>query len=235
MSRPREPPVVSAKCALRAASRKGFSLVEMLFALGIFSLFVGGMFAIFGRGYQAFHFLSARQSVQGELLRLKAVMGEDFGKTHYRSIGSYQRDLTLGEEEVSRDTVCCLTLDDWANVNNFRDPTSIPLWNRYVVYRTTLDSEGKLERLVVAPEGEVPFRVRSMLNLGSFDDPIVNRKTLSTKIKSFDCRLDGYLQKVVVTLVISDGGGKRGLDSQEAKESFKAEFSWVPYNTVPKL
>lgn len=209
--------------------------MEMLFALGIFSLFIGGMFAIFSRGYQAFHFLSARQSVQGELLRLKAVMGSDFGKTHYRSVGSFQRDITLGDEEVSRDIACCLALDDWTDPDNFRDPTSIPLWNRYIVYRSSLEPEGQLERLVVAPEGEVPFRVRPMLDLDDFDAPIKSEKVLSSKVKSFDCRVEGYLQKVIVTLVIVDGGGKRGLDSQDSKESFKAEFSWLPHNTVPKL
>ena len=217
------------------AKSRGFSLVELLFALGIFSLFMGGMFSIFGRGYQAFHFLSSRQSVQGELLRLKTMMGEDFGKTHFRSVGSFQRETDLGEEQVSRDIACCLTLDDWTDSANFRDPTSIPLWNRYVIYRASMDPEAKLERLIVAPEGDVPFRVRPMLELENFDAPIKSEKILSSRVKSFDCRVDGYLQKVIVTLVLSDGGGKRGLDSNSAKESFKVEFSWLPYNTVPKL
>ncbi len=214
---------------------RGFSLPELLFGLGIFSLFLGGMFALFGRGYQAFHFLSTRQSVQSDLLRLKTVLGEDFGKTHVRSVGATEREILVDSETVSRDIACCLTLDDWRHRDNFREPEGIPLWNRYIVYQSSLDIEGRLERLVVAPEEAVPFRVRPLLELDNLKDPIKNRQTLSNNIKSFDCRVDGYLQKVVVTLVLSDGGGRRGLDSNSAKESFKAEFSWLPHNTVPKL
>lgn len=219
----------------RRSRPPGFSMLEMLFALGVFSFFLAGMFAIFSRGYQAFHFLSTRQSLQGELLRLKSVMGDDFAKTHYRSIGTYPQELPLGTGAVSRDIVCCLTLDDWTLTENFRDPTSIPLWNRYVVYRASLDEQGQLERLVVAPEEEVPFRVRPMANLFNLEAPITSRRVLSSKVKSFSCRVDGYLQKVVVSLELSDGGGQRGLDWQSAKESFKAELSWIPGNTVPKL
>lgn len=215
--------------------RRGFSLPELLFGLGIFSLFLGGMFALFGRGYQAFHFLSTRQSVQSDLLRLKTVLGEDFGKTHVRSVGVTERETLVEGETVSRDIACCLTLDDWRESSNFRDPEGIPLWNSYIVYQTTLDEESSLERLVVAPDEAAPFRVRPLLGLDNLEDPIKGRQTLSSNVKSFDCRVDGYLQKVVVTLVLSDGGGRRGLDSNSAKESFKAEFSWLPHNTVPKL
>ena len=217
------------------ASLRGFSLPELLFGLGVFSLFLVGMFALFGRGYQAYHFLSTRQSVQSDLLRLRAVLGDDFGKTHYRSVGSLQREILIDGDTVSRDIACCLSLDDWSRSENFRVPEGIPLWNRYIVYRSSLDNEGRLERLVVAPKDDPPFRVRPMLGLDNLEAPVKSLQTLSTSIRHFECRVDGYLQKVVVTLVLSDGGGKRGLDSGDAKETFKAEFSWLPHNTVPKL
>ncbi len=211
------------------------SLTELLLALGIFSIFLVGMFGLFTRGYQAFHFLNTRQSLQNQILHLKAILSDDFARTHYRSFGFLARTVTVSGREVSRDNACCLGLNDWNDPENFREPAAVPLWNRYAVYQTSLENEGRLERLAVSPTDPPPLRIRPLAGLDAFADPIVHRQLLSDNLLSFEARGDRYLEKVNIRLELLKEGGKRGLDGNKANESFKVDFQFNPRNTIPRL
>lgn len=211
------------------------SLPELLLGFGIFMLFLGGVFGLFTRGYQAFHFLTDRQSIQGQLLRLRSVMEADFRMSHFRSVGREQRSLTVQGQEVRRDLACCLILDNWQNPDNYRETTGIPLWNRYAVYLSDLDEEGQLQRLVVAPDRAVPLRVRPLQELAALAEPVTSRQLLSSNLRAFSCEADRYKQEVAVSFELSREGGQRGVDYRRTEESFKAVFHWTPNNTVPRF
>lgn len=211
------------------------SLPELLLGFGIFLLFLGVVFGIFTRGYQAFHFLTDRQSIQGQILRLKGVMEADFRMSHFRSVGKQQRSIVLDGQEVRRDSACCLILDSWQNPNNYRDPTGIPLWNRYAVYQSTTEAEGQLKRLVVAPDLAIPLRVRPLKEMEPLAEPVVGRQLLSSNLKEFSCEPDRYLQEVVISFELRQVGGQRGVDYRKTDEAFKAVFHWTPNNTVPRF
>lgn len=213
---------------------RGFSLPELLLGFGIFMLFLGVVFGLFTKGYQAFHFLNTRASVQGEALRLKSVLEADFRMTHYRSIGREHRDVLVEGQNKDRDQACCLILDDWLDTANYRDATGIPLWNRYAVYQTSLEPEGRLERFVVGPLGTVPMRVRPLENLSVLAEPR-GRQLLTSNLVSFTCQGDVYRQDVEVTFELKESGGRRGLDQNATGETFKAVFRWTPNNTVPRF
>jgi hypothetical protein len=210
-------------------------LPELLLGFGIFLLFLGGVFSFFSRGYQAFHFLTTRQSVQGQALRLKTVLEADFHLTHYRSIGVERRTVTVAGQPAERDDACCLILDDWQSPSNYRGATGIPLWNRYAVYQTGEAARGRLERLVLAPGTPAPLRVHPLANLSSPAGSVSGRQLLTTSLKSFSCELDAYRQEVVISFELEETAGKRGLDQNTTDESFKAVFHWTPNNTVPRF
>jgi hypothetical protein len=213
----------------------GTTLLELLLGFGVFMLFLGGMFALFTHGYQAFHFLSARQGVQGELLRLKTVLQADLGATHFRSLGVQQRTTSVGAESVRRDQVCCLTLRDWKDPASYDSELSIPLWDRYVVYRASLEKPS-LTRLSVQPNDPIPFRIRPLegfMTIG--EETAVSQTVLSSQVRSFACELDRAMQEVVVTFLLESVGGKRGLDESTVGERFEAKLRWTPSNTVPRF
>lgn len=214
--------------------RRGFTLPELLLGFGIFLTFLGVVFGLFTKGYQAFHFLNTRASVQGEALRLKSVLEADFRMTHFRSVGHEHREVAVDGESKDRDQACCLILDNWQNPANYRDSSGIPLWNRYAVYQTSMDPVGRLERFVVGPIGTVPMRVKPLENLTLLESPR-SQQLLSSNLVSFTCHGDVYRQDVEVGFELKETGGQRGLDANSTRETFKAVFRWTPNNTVPRF
>lgn len=207
----------------------------MVLGFGMFMLFLGGLFALFTRGYQAFHFLSARQGLQGEFLRMKSILQADLGQTHFRSIGIEQRTATVDAETVRRDQACCLSLRDWQSPSSYDPDLGIPLWDRYAVYQTST-TESTLSRLAAEPDEPVPYRIRPLDGFSTVPDATVKGRTvLTSHLRSFACELDRALQEITLTVVLESVGGKRGLDESLAKERFEAKLRWTPSNTVPRF
>lgn len=216
--------------------------MELLISLGIFLIAMGAMFLLFQKGYQSFVFLQERQSVQGQVLRISSALESDFRVTHLGSVGVEQGQTTVAGETQSRDRISCLGLSSWQDSANFAAGSGLPLWDQHVVYRASteasLDSDGRLERLVVRPES-VPtggLAVAPLGGLASLDeDVIVSRQALCQDVLSWDCQLDLAGQRVTQVLRLRRSGAQRGLDANSTQESFEARFSWLPKNTVPKL
>lgn len=220
---------------MKGGRQRGATLAELALGFGIFVFFLGALFALFTRGYQAFHFLSGRQGLQGEFLRAKSILQADLGCTHFRSIGLEQRTSLVGSDTVRRDQVCCLTLRDWQDPASYDVELGIPLWNRYAVYQTSLDGP-VLTRIAVEPDDALPYRIRPLDGFATIvDEYVTGRTELSSQLRSFACELDRGLQEITVTLVLESAGGKRGLDDNVSKELFEAKVKWTPSNTIPKL
>lgn len=217
-------------------SKGGFALPELLFALAIFSIFLVSIFGLFSRGYRAFNFLEDRQSIQGELLRLQNTLRSDFRLTHLSSVGVEVQNSTSFGQPVRRDNICCVTLDDWRDSNNFDPATSIPLWNRYYVYQCDTANVGRLERLLVDPGLPLPLRAQPLNGLGTIaGNQVVGRLLLSDNLESFECLRDTARQEVVQTVRLRKRGGRKGDGLKKADNVFEAEFRWIPINTVPRL
>jgi hypothetical protein len=215
------------------------SLPELIFGMSVFMLFLGGVFGLFTRGYQSFHFLQTRQSLQGEFLRIKSILQADFGRTHLRSIGIDPRTINVDGESLRRDQACCLILEDWASSDSYSPDMGLPLWDRHVIYRASTDtaSTGSLERLNVAPPDlPLPYRIRPLEGFATIvDEGVVNRQLLTSLIRSFECQVDPAMQQVRLAFELEGVGSKRGLDQTKVKERFQAEFQWLPSNTVPRF
>lgn len=220
---------------MRSPRPWGATLTELILGFGLFTFFMGGLFALFTRGYQAFHFLSARQGVQGEALRLKSVLQADLANTHFRSIGVEARQTTLEGQSLPRDQVCCLSLRDWQDPASYADDLGLPLWDRYVLYQTSLE-QTTLTRLTVEPPDPIPYRLRPLAGFGGItNENVVARSLLSSQVRSFRCQLDRALQEVSVTFVLQSQGGQRGLDASTRNDTLEAQLRWTPSNTVPRL
>lgn len=214
----------------------GATLPELVLGFGVFMLFLGGLFGLFTRGYQAFGYLSARQGVQGEMLRLKTLLQADFGATHFRSIGVEPRTASLESgDNARRDQACCLTLRDWRDPDSYSEDLALPIWDRYVVYQTSL-VEPTIVRLAVQPPLAPPYRIRPMANFATLtDENVVGRTRLSSRIRSFACELNRSSQEIEIEIVLEGDGVKRGVDASLGKRTVEARLRWTPSNTVPKL
>ena len=114
----------------------------------------------------------------------------------------------------------------------------LPLWDRHVIYRASTDiaSTGGLERLNVAPDLPLPYRIRPLEGFATItDEGVVNRQLLTSLLRSFECQVDPAMQQVRLAFELEAVGAKRGLDQTKVKERFQAEFQWLPSNTVPRF
>ena len=110
---------------------RGATIAELLVSVAIFSIALVGIFLIFRKSYQSYHFLEKRQSLQVEMLRLKALLKADFQLSHFRSIGVSTKTGSYEGKDVRRDNVSCLILDDWKLDSNYHPGTLAPRWNQY--------------------------------------------------------------------------------------------------------
>lgn len=214
-------------------SRGGTGLLEIIFAMSIFSMFLIGIFRLFSRSFQAYSFLESRQTLQGELLRIGHRMEADFRASHVASVG-IRREVSEPNGE-QRATVCCLGLDEWGVESNFTPDLRLPLWNQYIVYQSDTSEPGSLHRLLIEPS-TLPVKVGPLDSLESFpQDRVLDRLNLSKNLHSFDAAVDPNRQDVTLSLTLLRKGGARGLDSKASTETVEAQFNWVPVNTVPRL
>lgn len=217
----------------------GGTLIEMLVAIGIFLVATGAMFVLFQKGYQSFHFLEQRQSLQSQVLRITGALEADFRLTHFNSVGIDQDQTTVGSGTEPRDRVSCLGVDDWGNSANFSTGTGIPRWNQYAVYIATREEMGRLERVVFEPAGGALGSGLPVAPLGPManldPDRVQSRQMLCENVLAWDCWLEPTRLMVNQVLRLRKKGGRRGLDDMAAEESFEARFRWVPKNTVPRL
>lgn len=212
------------------------SLLETVLALSVFSFFLLTVFVLLNKGIGAFHFLQSRQSLHGEMQRVKILFEHDFRLTHLRSIGIDNRTTVAYEETVRRDNLCCLTVDDWRDNANIESETGLPLWNRYIVYQSSLEEDGSLRRLVVEPSQPVPVRIMPLEVLDSLSgDRVAGMVFVTDNLESLEGDRDLARQEVSLRIVLRKRGGARGLDAKRIDEVVEANFHWRPLNTVPRM
>ena len=215
-------------------SLRGGTLIEVLVSISVFMFVMAAVFVLFQKSYQSFHFLEQRQSVQSQVLRITSVLEADFRATHLVSIGIEPRQIAVGGQNVHRDFVSCLGLDDWLAADNFEPLYGIPIWNQYAVYLTDLQDTSTLQRVTVSRAPGPVTRLTGMASLDPAD--VKSRQTLCDNLLSLEASVDIASQTVEQIIRLrTRKGAQRGLASGASSESFEARFRWSPKNTIPKL
>lgn len=159
--------------------RRGFSLLEMMFSVGLFGLLMVMVFAFFEFGTRSFYLSTMRQGVQSDALRVITGLQKELKRTNRGTVSSADRTNAIINKD--RDAVSVGGLQDWSdrsNGNNFDLNSGLPKWNRYVIYYATVGPEkGTIYRLSVdpnpppeAPTPIDPLVLQSTIN----DDPNSN-------------------------------------------------------------
>ena len=175
------------------------------------------------------------------MLQIKGWLYADMDLTHLRSVAvDRQARVTINDKDYRRDLVSCLILDDWSDGDNYEDTTNMPLWNRYVVYSTTSDDEGKLERIVlnkaseILPGGFLPFRPLSEMRYLNRSE-VEKKHMLAENLLHFQCVVSDADQDIQFNVRLLRRSGARGTGVKRAAESFEGIFRISPRNTHPKL
>lgn len=222
----------------RVCAARGATVIELIVSVAIFAIALGGIFLLFRKGYQSYHYLEKRQSLQVEMLKIKAYLKADFQLSHFRSIdvttrvGTYVKTGTQGSEtmDVRRDNVSCLILDDWRNKSNYHNVTLAPRWNQYAAYITQADRT-TLVRRVFQTGSEFP--VQPLPSLTAYG--VVQSQLLSENLVSLEGELNFDSRDLLVEIELGRSLGSRGIDDKRSFESYEGIFRFTPLNTQPKL
>jgi type II secretory pathway pseudopilin PulG len=212
------------------SSRRGATIAELLVSVAIFSIALTGIFLLFRKSYQAYHYLEKRQSLQVELLRIKAQLKADFGLSHFRSLGATMKMGTFDGKDVRRDDVSCLILDDWRDESNYHNITRAPRWNQYVAYSTQRERT-TLTRLVFQDGSR--FQIQPLPSLTTYG--LVNSQLLTENLLSLEGEVNYNTRDLVLTIELGRYLGARGVDEKRVFENYQGVFRFSPKNTQPKL
>jgi prepilin-type N-terminal cleavage/methylation domain-containing protein len=136
---------------------RGFSLLELIVAMAIFSIVSALVFLFFRYGTRAFAKANARHGLQTEALRVAESIQKELKRSNRATVvpvNDASREMTVDGNTVHRDVLCFATLQDWRdrmNSNNFDLETRAPKWNRYMVYYATKEEKGRLFKLKIDP------------------------------------------------------------------------------------
>lgn len=162
----------------------GFSLIELVIAVGIFGILSILIFSFFRFGTRSFQAATNKQGLQLDALRAMESLQTELKRSNRASVtvlDGPSRTITAPVEgPVQRNGVSFLTLKNWqdkTNPNNFDLESQAPLWNRYLVFYATKDEIGQFIRVKAdpnpAPEGAIEM-VQDDLDLLLRDDPSLN-------------------------------------------------------------
>lgn len=212
------------------SDKRGATIIELLVSVSIFAIALSGIFLLFRKGYQSFHFLQSRQSLQVEMLRVKSILKADFDLSHFRSIGLNEKIGTYRGEDTPRHEISCLILDDWNKSENYAANTNIPIWNRYAYYNTSI-RETTLIREVLQKGSTL--NVQPITAKGSFS--VVNQQLLTKNLVSLEAHVNEDTRDLTVEIELGRLSVRRGVDEKVGEESFQGTFRFTAANTQPKL
>lgn len=231
----------------RRRSSSGLGLAEILVALGALGVIFGTVFLLFSYSLHGHRLLDARQGVQGDALKARANLENDFLQSHFDSVGVCRRTLNNQLEGSRRDVVCMLDLSNWNDPSLF-DEYGLPLWDRYVVYFATSDQEqGRLIRLELTPDpspapgaglpiAPLPTLVLAGIEFGPGSGlRVLNRQTILDHLETFAVTSDIATQLVSVELRNRRQDGARTGVTRPIDEAMEAVFEFDPLNTSPRL
>ena len=166
---------------MKSKRLRGFSLIELVFAMGIFGIISVLIFAFFRFGTRSFARANEKHGLQTDALRVAESLQLEMKRTNRSSVRIENINDTSDGEAVRRDVVSFISLQDWkakGDDHNFDRLTRAPLWNRYVVFYATSEDIGRLVRLRADPNPapNAPTKIPSAdLDNLHFDNPQLNK------------------------------------------------------------
>ncbi|MGE0488041.1 MAG: type II secretion system protein J [Vulcanimicrobiota bacterium] len=229
--------------------RRGFSLLELMFAVALFSLLMIMVFAFFQYATRSFQLASVRQGIQSDGLRVMNSLQSDLRRTAESTITLDPRlaTVTVNGTTPRRDAISLGGLYNWtdaSNTDNFDPGTGQPRWNRYIVYYATRNEEGAhLYKLVLepAPPPIAPIALPLVdLQDASRDDPSTNVfqgsspafVLLAKNVQEFS--LENKAGTIQVNVTLRERRGARPNSGQgSGEEVFELMTGVRPENTYP--
>lgn len=222
---------------------RGFGLLELLVSIASLAFIFGIVFLLFSYSVGGVAMLNARQGVQGDALKARIQLQQDFSLTHFDSVGVIRRD--LGGKR--RDVICCLSLSNWNDPTLFAN-NGLPLWDRMVAYYATTEAEGgRLIRAFLAPDPPSDLGFLRIAPLASNlldavaqgsspdDAQVLQRTQVVDGVEEFRCETDAASQIVRITAIGHRVSGQKADGVARTDERFEAVFELDPLNTSPRL
>jgi prepilin-type N-terminal cleavage/methylation domain-containing protein len=213
---------------------RGFTLIELIVAMGILGLLIIALFEVFDFGSKAFREANVRQNAQGALTRAYSVLRGELRRSHFRSISVLERATNVDDEEFRRDALSLGGLKDWHDPTNYDELNGVPRWNRFILFYGTLD--GKLARTTVDLDNgdfsPVPFYDLDPERYLK-DEPSANTgyqsgyRVISESLLEFRCTLNPGTDTVGVACTLR-------LTRQGRPGRSQFELEVFPQNTWPK-
>ena len=219
------------------SNRRGFTLIETLITLVVFSLLLVMIFGTFGMSTSIFQDTEVRQSTELQMKSIKLLLQRDLELGDFWFLNSVSRDQGDG---TFRDALAIGTLNDWDDASQFDPTTGRPTWNRYLVWYATQEDPGKMIRQVVGSGGAALTGPYLGLSTNINDEPSGNNdvtysRTLSDRVKDF--KIDSRLQNgtVEVKLRLESRGAGRPNSMERTVENLELTLSFRPRNTWPQI
>lgn len=230
--------------------RHGFSLIELIVAVGLFLGVSVLVFAFFRYGTRSFFKATQKHGMQTDALRTVESLQMELKRSAGASVlleNDSTRAVTVEGETVQRDVISFVTLKDFrdlTNSENFEPTTGVPLWNRYWIYYATMEEEGRMIRLKVdpdpAPQGPMPLLRSDFVRL-FYDNPQTNvfegetppYVVLAHNVYDFRLRRDGGTFEV--SLKLKEKHQKDAVEAGERRpyDYYEIKLTVTPENSFP--
>lgn len=217
--------------------KRGFSIVELLVAAGIFLALVAICFGSFEFGLKAAHTVNLRHNLQASASRVVLSLQNDLRRSSFASLSLEPR--TYGN--VRRDGLCTAAMSNWNDPAAFNPTYAIAAYDRFVVYYATTEEEAaRLIRSVYAvPRMTLPLRMEGFTpDTHMKDDPKGNGPgqlsyaTLCDEVREFSLT-DGGPGSVRAALTLHRSGTRMGGDKRH-DQSYQIVILVTLENSFPK-
>ncbi len=235
----------------RLRSRRGFTVVEALVTLGVFSVFLAILFLTIAWGFRSFSLAMARSDVTTEARRLTLYLERELRSSNYFSITTAKQPTSADR----RDGICFVSRDDWSSPGAFDALEGRPAWNRYFVYYATdKQPTGEFVRLVLDPASVKPEPPNDPIVAGPYPygpfagDPTLymlrnpltyvgpdleHLRVLASSVKSFEVKKLPTTQEIQMRFLLRQNGvmARRGNGDREGG-TFELQYRVKPQNTL---
>ena len=233
-------------------TKRGFSLLELMIAVGLFLGLSLLIFVFFRYGVRSFSKANQKHGMQTDALRTVVSLQVELKRSALASVlyeNGSSRALTVDGKLVQRDVISFATLKNFRDISsseNYDPDTGAPLWNRYWVYYATKDETGRMIRLKVdpdpAPEGPLPLLSDDFERL-YYDNPDTNSfegqtppyVELAKNVYDFRVTPDTVGGSFLISLKLKE---KRLLEAVQAQrrrthDYYEIKLSITPENSFP--
>lgn len=226
----------------RSRGKAGFTIIEALVTITMFTLFMGILFATLSYGFRTYSVALARSDVTTEARRLVLFLENELRSSAYFSIAVQSRVVS----GLHRDGFSFVTMRDWSREEAYDPIESQPNWDLYMIYYATQElPTGRLVRMVIEPDpgdvGSFPYSPFSntaekfMLNDPSVHElgsELINARVLASKVKSFEVTLLPVTQEVDVSILLRQNGiMSQRADRTREGGTFELNYRVKPQNT----